>query len=488
MDSDGLKRKTVSGLLWSVLDKGGQQLVVLISGIWLATILMPEDYGLIGMLSIFTYLGNALQESGFTAAIIRKERLIKDDLNVAFYLNTSIGVVIYALLFWCSPFIANFFNELQLEWLARVVFLMFLFNSFSVVQNAQLIREMRFKQTTIINSISLIVSYIVALVFATKGAGAYAIAMQSASFAFSRMIFLWCYSSWRPTLTFKRDSFNELFAFSSKLLLTNILNTCACRLFPSVIGKYYNKIDAGLYENGQRWGNMPQDFVAGTIANVTFPAISAVQREDGERMRRVCRKMVRVTAFLVYPLFIGIMVCCSRRAISYIIKPEWADVVPYILFICVAGIFNGLNTTNYNVLKTKGESSSILKFEIVRNIITIIAIVACIPFGIFYMMSAMVAVSVINYTLFTIRVNRLLSITVAQHLRDTLPYGSIMVVAGIAAWYLGGLMQEYNPLFVIIVQLVIMAGVYLGTGYVGGSKIIAEAVQILKRRGGGKES
>lgn len=485
MDSSGLKGKTVKGLLWSVLDKGGQQLIVLVSGIWLAQMLLPGDYGLIGMLSIFTYLGNALQESGFTAAIIRKERLIKDDLNVAFYSNIIIGISVYMILYVASPQIAIFFNEPELHWLSRVVFLMFLFNSFSVVQNALLIREMRFKQATIINAVSLLCSYSGALIFASRGAGAYAIACQTVIYALCRMIMLWCYSTWRPSLTFKRQSFNELFSFSSKLLLTNILNTCACRLFPSVIGKCYNKIDAGLYENGQRWGNMPQDFVAGTIANVTFPAISAVNRDDSERMRRVCRKMVRVTSFIVFPLFIGIMVCCSRSAISYIIKPEWADVVPYILFVSCAGIFNGLNTANYNVLKTKGLSSAILKFEIIRNLLTILSIVVCIPFGIRYMLCAMVAVSVINYILFTIKVNRLLGVTLLEHIMDVLPYGTIMVIAAVAALLLTSVVGALNPILVILVQFVVMALIYIVLGRLFGSTILSEVFQILIRKGNG---
>lgn len=485
MDSSGLKGKTVKGLLWSVLDKGGQQLIVLVSGIWLAQMLLPGDYGLIGMLSIFTYLGNALQESGFTAAIIRKERLIKDDLNVAFYSNIIIGISVYMILYVASPQIAIFFNEPELHWLSRVVFLMFLFNSFSVVQNALLIREMRFKQATIINAVSLLCSYSGALIFASRGAGAYAIACQTVIYALCRMIMLWCYSTWRPSFTFKRQSFNELFSFSSKLLLTNILNTCACRLFPSVIGKCYNKIDAGLYENGQRWGNMPQDFVAGTIANVTFPAISAVNRDDSERMRRVCRKMVRVTSFIVFPLFIGIMVCCSRSAISYIIKPEWADVVPYILFVSCAGIFNGLNTANYNVLKTKGLSSAILKFEIIRNLLTILSIVVCIPFGIRYMLCAMVAVSVINYILFTIKVNRLLGVTLLEHIMDVLPYGTIMVIAAVAALLLTSVVGALNPILVILVQFVVMALIYIVLGRLFGSTILSEVFQILIRKGNG---
>lgn len=486
MESDSLKKKTVAGLLWSVLDKGGQQLVVFASGIWLAKMLLPADYGLIGMLSIFTYLGNALQESGFTAAIIRKENLTKDDLNVAFFSNITIGVFIYALLFFTSPLIAGFFNEPQLEWLARVVFLMFLFNAFSVVQNALLIREMKFKRSTIINTVSLLLSYLVALIFAKNSAGAYAIAMQSATFAFSRMVMLWGYSTWRPTFTFKRESFNELFSFSSKLLLTNILNTCACRLFPSVIGKYYNTTDAGLYENGQRWGNMPQDFVSGTVANVTFPAISAVKRDDEVRMQRVCRKMVRVTAFLVFPLFIGIMVCCSPRAVAYIIKPEWEAVVPYILFICSAGIFNGLNTANYNVLKTKGLSSAILSFEVIRNILTITSILVCIPFGIFYMMTAMVVVSVINYAIFTLKVNRLLKIGFMQHIKDVLPYGVIMGGAALTAWWIGTSMSNINPIIVLSVQVAVMGVLYLGLGYIVGSSIISEVYNIIRGRGGKK--
>lgn len=485
MDSSGLKGKTVKGMLWSVLDKGGQQLIVFVSGIWLAQMLLPEYYGLIGMLSIFTYLGNALQESGFTAAIIRKERLVNDDLNVAFFCNILIGISVYFMLYVASPLIANFFNEPELHWLSRVVFLMFLFNSFSVVQNALLIREMRFKQATIINAVSLICSYGGALIFASRGAGAYAIACQSVIFSFCRMVMLWCYSTWRPTFTFKRQSFNELFAFSSKLLLTNILNTCACRLFPSVIGKYYNKIDAGLYENGQRWGNMPQDFVGGTIANVTFPAISAVNRDDSERMRRVCRKMVRVTSFIVFPLFIGIMVCCSRSAISYIIKPAWADVVPYILFVSCAGIFNGLNTANYNVLKTKGLSSAILKFEIIRNVLTIVSIVVCIPFGIHYMLSAMVAVSVVNYFVFTIKVNKILGIGVMEHLRDVLPYGLIMLVVGAVGLFIANIMASLNPIIVIVVQFIVMALLYVVIGRIFGSTILSEVFQILKRKGNG---
>ena len=481
LDGSVIKRKGISGVIWTIIDRGGQHLIIFLTGIWLARILSPQDYGMIGILSIFTYLGYAFQESGFTAAIVRKEKLVKEDLDVVFYMNVGIGTLSYLILYWGVELIARFYAEPELIPLARVVFLMFLFNAFSVVQNALLVRDMDFRTCTVINTSSMILSYAAALWAALEGWGPYAIAVQIVSFALIRMILLWTNGSWRPGLSFRKKSFDELFSFSFKLLLTNILNTMATRLFPSVIGKAYGTVSAGYYENAQRWGNMPQDFVAGTIANVSFPMISEVQRNETERVREVYRKSVRVTSFIVFPLFLGIMVC-ARDFIAYVLTEKWLPSVPFIMFICCAGIFNGLNTSNYNMLKAKGRSADILRFEIIRNTMTIIAVLACIPLGVMWMMGAMVAVAVANYLFFSFRVDRMVKIRWMEHIFDIFPYAVLMLVSAAVAYPLSGTFPELHPLLLIAMQLAVMYTIYIGGGYLFGSRIVREIFQILKRQ------
>ncbi len=457
-------------------------LIIFPFGVWLARTLNPADYGMIGVLSVFTYLANALQESGFTAAIIRKERLTNEDLDVVFYMNVGIGGGLYILLFFCSGLIANFYGNPELSTLSRVVFLMFLLNSFSVVQNALLVRAMNFRTCTIINLVSILISYVIAIVSAIYGAGSYAIAFQMVSLALCRSVMLWLQpSSWRPRLTFKRDSFHQLFSFSFKLLFTNILNTLACRIFPSVIGKCYGTEPAGFYENAQRWGNMPQDFVTGTISTVSYPAISEVQRSDEEALRRVYRKSVRVTSFFVYPLFMGIMVCASNFIVS-ILGEKWLDTWPFVMFICVAGIFNGLNTANNNMLKTKGRSSDILAFEVVRNVATILFVFACIPLGVYWMMGGMVFVSFANYLIYSIKVDRLTGIRWYEHFLDIAPYALLMCVAALPAFLLNRFFPDVHHLLMLFIQVVVMVVVYLGCGFLLGSVILSEAWQLVKQK------
>ncbi len=225
MEEKSLKDKTASGLSWSVLDKLFQNGFVLVCGILLARIIDRDNYGLTGVLMIFVGLANVLQESGFTSAIIRKKNITQSDYITVFYTNISIGIILYLILFFLAPTISSVYEEPILTPLARFMFLSFVFNSFAVVQNAKLIKEINYKLITKINTFSVFTTYSIALLLAYLGYSVWALASLSVVWPFLKMVCFWLFSKWRPSGSFSKESFKELFAFSSKLLLGSFINS-----------------------------------------------------------------------------------------------------------------------------------------------------------------------------------------------------------------------------------------------------------------------
>jgi O-antigen/teichoic acid export membrane protein len=479
MKEKSLKDKTVSGLSWSVLDKLFQNAFVFVAGILLARLIDKESYGLMGVLAIFIGLANILQESGFTSAIIRKKNITQTDYTTVFYLNISIGILLYLLLFFLAPLISNSYDKPVLTPLSRFLFLSFLFNSFAVVQNARLIKEINYKLITKINAFSVFLSYSVTLILAYSGFGVWALASMVVILTFSKTCCLWFFGKWKPSGPFSKKSFRELFSFSSKLVLGSIINSVMVNIPQNIIGKYYSLGITGLYNQAYRNYNSANDILNGSVYSVSYPILSSVH-DDEYRLKHIFRKFIRIKAFIIFPMFMGIILVAD--SFMHILGEQWLPAAPILQLLCISGIFAGLETTNGDILRIKGKSGMLLVLTIMQAILISGAI--CIPYFLeldyLYYIAGISSTYIIRYIISSIISNRLINYRLTELGKDLLPYFGIAFLCIFCGYLLRYIMSQ--PVILMICQMVLVGTLYVGILYLAKSKILREAIEYVTNK------
>jgi len=479
MSEKSLKEKTFSGLGWSSVDKIFQQIVVLVSGILLARIIGKEAFGQVGVLIIFWALSNVLLDSGLTAAIIRKKDVTQSDYLTVFYLNIFIAFFLYLVLFFCAPLISDYYNNPALVPLSRFLFLSFLFNAFGGVQSAKLYKEINYKFITKNNVISVVVSYAVALVLAFLGYGVWALASQLVVYSFIKTSNYWIFTKWRPTGTFSKKSFKELFAFGATITAGNFLGSIITHLPQNVLGKVYSLGVTGAYYNANKQYNTVLEFLSGSILHVPYPVLSTI--DDTERFKRIFRKFVRVKAFIIFPVFMG-MTLVADSFITVFLGNEWVDAIPILQLLCIGGIFWGLDTSNGDLFKIKNKPEWFLVSVVLHFVAVLIAICIIITFGLDYLwlVFALSMIYFLRYLITSIIANRLITYRFAEQCRDLLPYLAI----ALGAIFCGYLLHYFipNKLVLMLCQMFFVGGLYIGTLYFSGSVIVKEAVDLFKKK------
>lgn len=478
MAEQSLKQKTIGALLWNLLDRLGQQVLLFIVGILVANILSVEDYGLIGMLAIFSAIANIVLESGFGSALIRKQDATETDYNSVFYFNTCISAVLYLTLYLAAPFIANYFEQPLLTPLSRVVFLSLPFNSLSLIQTTLLNKKVQFKTLAKVNLISLLISACSQLAMAFSGMGVWTLAWQPVILAFSRSVLLWMLNQWRPKLLFSLKSIRVLFGFASNLLLGSIINAIFTNIYSVAIGKLYPPQQLGYYTQGNKFSLMVISSIYSSLQTATYPIFSSIQ-DDRERSIRAYRKTIRFTAFLTFPLMIG-LVSIASPFISIILKAAWASCIPFFQLACLAGIFTILGTINQNFVKAHGRSDVIFKLEIIRTLLIIVCLLATLRESALTMILFQTIAQVVIYLISIIYIGRIVGYRWTHQLRDILPYAALSV----AMWALL-LLPDYfirANYLLLPVKTVIGAAFYYFANRWLGSQILNEATEILFKR------
>lgn len=478
MKERSLKDKTFSGLSWSVLDRVFQNGFILVVGILMARIIDKDNYGLMGALAIFTAVANILHESGFTTALIRKKNVTQSDYTTVFYINISIGTIIYLLLFFLAPVISDFNDKPILTPLSRFLFLSFLFNSFAVIQNAKLVKEINYSLITKINAFSIVVSYSVALALAYMDFGVWALASQIVIWTFLKTCGLWLFSKWKPSGSFSMDSLKGLFSFSSKLLLGSLLNAVMANLPQSLIAKIYSFDVGGLYNQAFKNYNSANDVLNGSVYNVSFPILSTV--EDGEKLKNAFRKFLRIKALIIFPMFMGVVLVA--KPFFYLLGEQWSDAVPILQVISIGGIFAGLETANGDILRIKGKSGTILILTILQSILIVCSIAIPYFFNLHYLyyVGGLSLTYVIRYIYSCLVSNRLIGYKIFELVKDLFPYFAISLFCTACGYLLTFVIS--NEILLLISQVVIVGILYVGILYLSGSKVLKDAIEYVKNK------
>lgn len=430
--SSSIKSKAVHGVFWSSVDRFASQGISFCFSIVLARILAPKDYGVVAMIVIFTAIAQAFVDSGFSNALIRKPDLKERDLSTAFYFNIVVGVVCYAILFAASPFIAGFYNTPILSPIIKVEALGVVFNSLCVVQRATFTKRVDFKTQAKVSIICTIVSGMVGVCLAYGGYGIWSLVVQSTLGTLVNCILLWLFSKWRPTLTFCRESFRYLWGYGSKLLASGLLDTAYNNIYPIVIGKFYSPAQLGLFSRAQSYSSLLSSNITGVLQRSTFPVLSLIQ-DDDERLRCNYRRLLRVSAYIIFPLMIG-LAALARPLIITMITAKWEACVIYLQIICFSMMWYPIHAINLNLLQVKGRSDLFLRLEIIKKALGVSIMCVTIPMGVLAMCCGMVCSSFLCLIINTYYTGKLIHVGYFRQMRDLLPIFAAALAMGATAY------------------------------------------------------
>ncbi len=417
--TESLKHKTFKGTLWSSIERFSVQGIQFIVMIIMARILTPEDYGLIGMLAIFIAISQSLIDSGFSQALIRKQDRRQVDNSTVFYFNIVVGALLYLILFFCAPLIADFYDEPQLTSITRVISLSVFINSWVVVQRALLTVEIDFKTQTKASFSAAIVSGIVGVGMVYGGYGVWAIVVQQLVNLCVNALLLWIFSPWRPSCEYSWKSFRELFSFGSKLAGAGILNTLYQNIYLIVIGKIFKATDLGYYTRAQQFGDFPSSNITGIIQRVTFPILCSIQ-DDDERLRDVYRRFLRLSAFVIFPMMIGLS-AVARPLVILLLKEQWIFTAVLLQILCFSMMWYPIHAINLNLLQVKGRSDLFLKLEIYKKIIGVLILCITVPMGLIAMSIGTIFSSVIALIINTYYTGKLIQVGFLRQMKDLVP-------------------------------------------------------------------
>lgn len=427
------KQKAVKGLLWSSIERFSAQGIQFILGIILARLLLPEDYGLIGMLAIFLAVSVTFIDSGFSTALIQKKDRDEKDFSTVFYFNIAVASVFYLLLFFTAPLIANFYNQPTLVALTRVIGLTVVINSFAVVQRAKFTIIIDFKTQTKASIASVIISGIVGIYLAYTDYGVWALVVQALIRAILNVVILWYYSKWLPYNGFHFDRFKSLFSFGSKLLASGLINTVYDNIYLIIIGKVFSADSLGFYTRAKQFNDFPSSNITGILQRVTFPLLSQLQ-DDDDRLKDTYRKMIKLSALIVFPLMIG-LAALADPLIRLVLTEKWIDTVWMLQLLCFAGMWYPIHALNLNILNVKGRSDLFLRLEIIKKAIITIVLIISVPFGIEAMIIGQIVTSYIALIINTYYTKRIIAYGLLQQMGDLLKVLLLSFTMGIVIYF-----------------------------------------------------
>lgn len=431
--SNSLKQKTVKGVLWSFLERFSVQGIQFVVMIVMANMLTPHDYGLVAMLTVFIAVSQSLVDSGFSQALIRKQKRTETDNSTIFYFNIAVGLILYGLLFTAAPFIADFYHEPQLINITRVIGLSILINSFIIVQRALLTIKIDFKTQAKAAFTAAILSGVVGIWMAFSGYGVWAIVAQQLTNLGVNTLLLWILSHWRPMWIYSWNSFHELFGFGSRLMISGLIDTLYRNIYLIVIGRLFSASDLGYYTRAHQFTDFASSNISGIIQRVTYPILCSIQNED-ERLSSVYRKFLRLSAFIVFPLMMG-LAAISKPLVLTLLKEEWLFTATLLSIICFSMMWYPIHSINLNLLQVKGRSDLFLKLEIYKKIIGIIILCITIPMGLIAMCIGSFFSSMIALIINTHYTGKLIKVGFIQQMLDLFPILILSISMGAVVYW-----------------------------------------------------
>lgn len=386
-------KRIKSGVIWSAIDKIAYSGMQMIINLVLARLIIPEEYALVAMISIFIAIGQTFIDSGFSQSLIHKQERTLVDYSTVFYFNIGISAIIYVIIYLISPFIASFYNNEVFIPLTRIVAVTLIISSFSIVQRTVLTIKTDFKTQAIISLISISCSGCVGIFMAYKGYGVWAMVAQTLINQFLIAVLLWVVVRWRPALLFSVHSFKELFSYGSKLLLSRLINTMCQNLHSLLIGKFYSRQDVAYFTNANQLSLYSAGYLNEIIQRALFP-IQCEMQNDIEETRQFFIKMMRLSSYIIFPVMVT-MIVLAKPFVLTVLTSKWEGMILFMQIIAFAYMWYPVMSSNqmFNVL---GRTDLYLRTEIIKKIFFILIVAFTLKIGVTAMCLGIVAYNFIE--------------------------------------------------------------------------------------------
>ena len=451
MSESSLKAKTVRGVGWSAADSFLGHGVTFLVGLVLARLLTPDEYGLIGIVTIFTTVMFGIVDSGFSNSLIRKQEVTNDDYSTLFYFNLTVSVAMFALLFVGAPWIARFFEQPQLVALVRVMGLLLVFQALSIVQYTILSRRIDFKTKTKASVISAVASGVVGIAMAYWGFGVWSLVALQLSRQLVYSVCLWLYNPWWPGLRFSLESLKYMWGFGWKLLASGLLDNVWKELYQAVVGKFYSPAMLGQYTRSKEYARVFSANFTSIVQRVSYPVLAQVQ-DDKSRMVSAYRRVIKTTMFVTAVSMI-LMGAMAEPLIYCLIGPQWHIAATFLPLICLSLSLYPLHAINLNMLQVQGRTDIYLYLEIVKKVINIGPLCLGIFVDIYWMLVGSIVAGIIAFFLNSYYTGRNLGYSSWMQLRDIAPSYGIAFLVAVSVYFFKYLPISY---FIILpIQMVV---------------------------------
>lgn len=428
MPQPDIKYEAKKGFYWTFFNQFMNYGLAFVVGIIMARLLSPSDYGVTAIPTIFITIARVFVDSGFQAALIRKPEVTEEDLSTAFYYSFSVGMFCYLILFVGAPFIASFFGVEVVKSLVRITALMFIWTPLTTPQNVLLSRKLDFKTISNVSIISQVIGAASGIISAYNGLGLWALVIASIVSSFLEFLFKWFVVRWFPKAHWSKDSFNYLWNFGNKVIMSSLLGTAYRAVLPAFVAKFQTPTELGLYNRANKYAELLSEQGTITIQKVTFPILSKIQNDD-EKLARSYRKILRVTVFVLFPVMF-MLSALAHPVIVLMLTDKWEACVILLQFLCFSAMWYPVHAININLLQVKGRSDLIFRLEVIKTIISFSILCMSLPFGIVYFCMATCVNSLLSLVINTHYTGKMISVGFWVQMKDLMP----TILLSFASW------------------------------------------------------
>ena len=460
MAQKNLKQKAASGMVWTALQKYATMFIQFVSGIILARLLTPHDYGCIGMLTIFVVLAEAFIDGGFGSALIQRKRPTQEDYSTIFFWNILMSVLMYAILFVSAPAIARFYNIPLLCDVLRVQGIILFIYAFNIVQKNQLQKKLNFKVLSIVTITTSIISLGITIYMAYKGFGVWALVAQNLITAAIPAVVFWFYMKWRPAWVFSWKSFKELFSFGFFMFLTHLINNFSSQIQGLLIGKIYSSSTMGYFSKAVRTELMASQSITSIMTQVTYPLYAEAQ-DNKILLGNMIKRITMTISYITFPLLF-ILLLLAKPLFILLYSDRWLDSVPYFQVLCIAGMGGCLTSVNTQAIAAIGKSKEMFQWTIVKRGVGVLAIVGgLILYGMKGLLIGMVFNSWFSYFVNIFLVSKYIRYQWLQQIYDLIPIVVVCLITTAISYFVGRII-DLGMYWAALVELIVFVSIYMG--------------------------
>lgn len=447
----------LNNMFWKFMERSGVQGIQFIVQIVLARLLLPKDYGLISLVTIFIAIANVFVQSGFNTALIQKKDADEVDFSSVFYLSLGVATIMYILIFFGAPLVSKFYREPELTTVIRVLAITLFFGAFNSIQNTVIAKRMQFKKLFFSSLGAALISGVVGIVLAYLGLGVWALVFQQILSQISITLILWFTVKWRPKLVFSIDRVKELFHYGFKLLVSSLINTIDMNLRNLVIGKIYTSDVLGMYNRGEQFPSLIVNNINGSIQSVMLPTLSSEQ-DNKEKIKAIVRRSIVTSSFIIFPAMVGLS-AIAEPIVRILLTDKWLHCVPFLQIFCFIYALMPIHTANLQAINAIGRSDIFLKLEIYKKVISIIILIITIPYGVYAIVLGECVGSIISSFINASPNLKLINYSYREQLEDIMPSAIISLIMGIIIYPIK--LLNITPIVILILQIGIGIIVYI---------------------------